>query len=171
MDRKWTSVLTLGLVGALLAGSAWGQSGTTPSSPSDASKSEPAKPEGAKPEGKAESKPDTMKPETKTEKAEKPGKAAQGMARGSEQVKAAQQALKDKGHDPGTIDGVMGPKTQAALKGFQKAEGLKESGRLDTDTMAKLGMEKKTSGAEPSSPAASPPTDAKSPSGEKSKSQ
>jgi peptidoglycan hydrolase-like protein with peptidoglycan-binding domain len=55
-------------------------------------------------------------------------------------VVAAQQALKDKGHDPGTIDGKMGPHTRAAVSGYQKAEGLKVTGRLDDDTRAKLGM-------------------------------
>jgi peptidoglycan hydrolase-like protein with peptidoglycan-binding domain len=55
-------------------------------------------------------------------------------------VVAAQQALKDKGYDPGTIDGQMGPRTRAALEDYQKAEGLKQTGRLDDETRAKLGM-------------------------------
>ena len=53
---------------------------------------------------------------------------------------AAQQALKDKGHDPGAIDGKMGRNTRAALADYQKAEGLTVTGRLDNDTRAKLGM-------------------------------
>jgi peptidoglycan hydrolase-like protein with peptidoglycan-binding domain len=57
----------------------------------------------------------------------------------TEQVKAMQQALTDKGHDAGGIDGKMGPKTQAALRDFQQQEGLKATGRADADTMAKLG--------------------------------
>jgi peptidoglycan hydrolase-like protein with peptidoglycan-binding domain len=64
-------------------------------------------------------------------------------------VKAVQQALKDKGHDVGDVDGRMGPKTQAALRDFQQKEGLKATGRGDAETMAKLGVEA-------SSPAASP---------------
>jgi peptidoglycan hydrolase-like protein with peptidoglycan-binding domain len=55
-------------------------------------------------------------------------------------VMTAQQALKDKGHDPGMIDGRMGRHTRAALADYQKAEGLKVTGRLDDDTRAKLGM-------------------------------
>jgi peptidoglycan hydrolase-like protein with peptidoglycan-binding domain len=55
-------------------------------------------------------------------------------------VMAAQQALKDKGHDPGMIDGKMGPRTRTAVAHYQKAEGLKVTGRLDDDTRAKLGM-------------------------------
>ncbi len=55
-------------------------------------------------------------------------------------VMAAQQALKDKGRDPGMIDGKMGRRTRAALADYQKGEGLKVTGRLDDDTRAKLGM-------------------------------
>jgi len=55
-------------------------------------------------------------------------------------VMAAQQALKDKGHDPGMIDGKMGSRTRAAVAGYQKAEGLQETGRLNAETRAKLGM-------------------------------
>jgi len=58
----------------------------------------------------------------------------------NQKVMTAQQALKDKGHDPGTIDGHMGPRTRAALADYQKAEGLKQTGRLDDETRAKLGM-------------------------------
>ena len=58
----------------------------------------------------------------------------------SHDVMAAQQALKDKGHDPGAIDGKMGRNTRAALADYQKAEGLTVTGRLDNDTRAKLGM-------------------------------
>lgn len=57
-----------------------------------------------------------------------------------QRVVAAQQALKDKGHDPGTIDGRMGPRTRAAVADYQKAEGLKQTGRLDDETRTKLGM-------------------------------
>jgi peptidoglycan hydrolase-like protein with peptidoglycan-binding domain len=59
---------------------------------------------------------------------------------GSEQVKSVQKALQDKGMDPGPIDGVMGPKTMAALKAFQKDQKLTESGRLDDQTREKLGV-------------------------------
>jgi peptidoglycan hydrolase-like protein with peptidoglycan-binding domain len=55
-------------------------------------------------------------------------------------VMAVQQALKDKGHDPGMIDGKIGPRTHAAIADYQKAEGLKQTGRLDDETRAKLGM-------------------------------
>jgi peptidoglycan hydrolase-like protein with peptidoglycan-binding domain len=79
-----------------------------------------------------------------------------GMAMGEEKVKAVQQALKDKGHDPGDVDGKMGPKTQAALRDFQKAQGLQGNGRLDDKTIQALGVDtQRTSGT---SGSASPST-------------
>ena len=62
----------------------------------------------------------------------------------SEMVKAAQQALKDKGLDPGKVDGRMGPKTQAALREFQKARGMESTGELDAKTTDALGMDGKS---------------------------
>ncbi|MBI4527753.1 MAG: peptidoglycan-binding protein [Deltaproteobacteria bacterium] len=63
-------------------------------------------------------------------------------ARGSEETKKVQEALKAKGQDPGPIDGIMGPKTRNALKAYQEASGLKATGRLDDQTAEKLGVEK-----------------------------
>ena len=57
-------------------------------------------------------------------------------------VMATQRALKEKGFDPGPIDGVMGLRTAAALKEYQKSEHLKITGRMDSDTTAKLGTKK-----------------------------
>lgn len=56
----------------------------------------------------------------------------------SELVKQAQEKLSAAGHDAGPSDGVMGPKTQAALKEFQQAKGLDSSGQLDRETLAAL---------------------------------
>src|SRR5258705_924537 len=39
-------------------------------------------------------------------------------------VVAMQRALMDKGYDPGAIDGRMGKRTRAALRDYQKKEGL-----------------------------------------------
>jgi peptidoglycan hydrolase-like protein with peptidoglycan-binding domain len=55
-------------------------------------------------------------------------------------IRRAQEALKSEGHDPGPIDGVMGPKTQEALRQYQKQENLRQTGRLDQETMSKLGV-------------------------------
>jgi peptidoglycan lytic transglycosylase B len=58
----------------------------------------------------------------------------------SEQVKTLQKALQDKGMDPGPIDGIMGPKTQTALRTYQKDQKLPETGRMDSQTLEKLGV-------------------------------
>jgi peptidoglycan hydrolase-like protein with peptidoglycan-binding domain len=54
-------------------------------------------------------------------------------------IEHAQKTLKQKGHDPGAVDGVMGPQTTAALRAYQKEQGLEVTGRLDAPTLAKLG--------------------------------
>jgi hyperosmotically inducible periplasmic protein len=64
----------------------------------------------------------------------------------SAQVVAMQQALKDKGFDPGATDGVMGVQTAAALKAYQKSENLPTTGTMDGDTEAKLGVKVSTQG-------------------------
>ena len=63
-----------------------------------------------------------------------------GRMTGKQEVKSAQEALKAKGYDAGASDGAMGPRTRAALRSFQKAEGLRATGRLDADTRSKLGV-------------------------------
>ncbi|NNE29951.1 MAG: peptidoglycan-binding protein [Saprospiraceae bacterium] len=50
-----------------------------------------------------------------------------------------QQALKDRGYDPGPIDNVIGSRTKAALAAFQKDNGL-PVGNLDFETMKALGV-------------------------------
>lgn len=50
-----------------------------------------------------------------------------------------QKALKNKGFDPGTMDGKMGPGTAAALKAFQSSRGL-PVGQLNKDTFRALGL-------------------------------
>jgi peptidoglycan hydrolase-like protein with peptidoglycan-binding domain len=159
--EAWKSVVALTVAGVFAVGSAWAQT------PAPADKSTTGKADKADKTDKG-----TMTPADKTTTGtEKTDKAARGEMKGKgakgdtamkganqEQVRMAQQALKDKGHDPGPIDGRMGPKTRAALKDFQKAQGLKASGQLDSETMAKLEM--KTGAAAPSAPSASPATDA-----------
>jgi len=60
-------------------------------------------------------------------------------------VKKIQEALKDKGNDPGAIDGRIGPKTREALKSFQTANKLPATGRIDSETAKQLGIELKRS--------------------------
>lgn len=53
-------------------------------------------------------------------------------------VRALQTALKAAGHDPGTIDGVFGPRTEAALKAYQSATGIPSTGVADALTWLTL---------------------------------
>jgi hyperosmotically inducible protein len=57
-----------------------------------------------------------------------------------EHVAVMQQALKDKGFDPGPVDGIEGPKTVSALKDYQKSENVTMTGTLDAATATKLGV-------------------------------
>jgi len=54
-------------------------------------------------------------------------------------VKALQEALNKNGAKL-KVDGLMGGKTRAALKAYQKANGLKTTGKADKATKAKLGI-------------------------------
>ena len=56
-------------------------------------------------------------------------------------VREVQRALQSKGHETGPIDGVFGPQTASALRAFQRAQGLNESGEMDAQTLASLGVD------------------------------
>jgi hyperosmotically inducible periplasmic protein len=66
--------------------------------------------------------------------------AMRARSRGNAQVMAMQQALNEKGFNPGPIDGSHGPRTTSALKDYQKSENLTVTGTMDHDTAAKLGV-------------------------------
>ena len=53
-------------------------------------------------------------------------------------IKTVQMILKEADFDPGKIDGKKGPKTKAAIKAFQKANGLKADGAIGPMTLQKL---------------------------------
>jgi peptidoglycan hydrolase-like protein with peptidoglycan-binding domain len=58
----------------------------------------------------------------------------------TQQVRSVQQALQGIGVNPGPIDGVMGPRTQQAVRDYQKKENLPQTGQLDAATLQKLGV-------------------------------
>ena len=59
----------------------------------------------------------------------------------SQKIFEAQVALARQGISPGSIDGLLGSQTRAALKAFQEKEGLKATGRLDESTAEALPLE------------------------------
>jgi peptidoglycan hydrolase-like protein with peptidoglycan-binding domain len=162
--RRWRSVLALTFAVVLVAGSAFAQA-TTATPPKDQPSAQAEKAKGAQTTKEPAGTPGTATGETgktdatggamKTD-ADKGKRAARGGGN-REQVRAAQQALKDKGLYDAEVDGVMGPKTREAIREFQKKENLKETGRLDAETLAKLGVER-TGASTSGSPAASPKT-------------
>jgi peptidoglycan hydrolase-like protein with peptidoglycan-binding domain len=54
-------------------------------------------------------------------------------------IRKVQMMLRDKGFDPGPIDGVDGPRTKSAVKDFQERFGIKSSGAIDNQTLFALG--------------------------------
>ena len=58
----------------------------------------------------------------------------------TDQIRSAQQALQGTGMNPGPIDGVLGPRTQQAVRDYQKQQNLPQTGQLDTATLQKLGI-------------------------------
>ena len=162
----WKLTTAAALATLVFAGSALAQ-GTTGSAASGTDKAKSEQPKSSSDTMKSSdtAKSSDMKSADKSADGMKSQGRKGGAAMGDEKVKAAQQALKDKGHDPGDVDGKMGPKTQAALRDFQKAQGIQATGRLDAKTAQALGMEgARTSGASDTSTtgSASPSTGASS---------
>ena len=56
------------------------------------------------------------------------------------EVYEAQKILKDLGYDAGPLDGMWGKSTQSAIKKYQKAHSLAETGLLDKQTKEYLGV-------------------------------
>ena len=57
-----------------------------------------------------------------------------------EDIEKVQKSLIDKGFHPGNVDGVLGPRTRAGIREYQKSEKLPVTGRLDAETAGKLGV-------------------------------
>src|SRR5215475_6583269 len=55
-------------------------------------------------------------------------------------IRNAQQALKDKGTYTGPVDGTMNAETKKALRGFQQKNNLEATGTLNHETMTALGV-------------------------------
>ena len=53
-------------------------------------------------------------------------------------VRSAQRALADAGLDPGPADGLMGPKTRAAVIAYQRRVGIEADGEIDAALLQRL---------------------------------
>jgi peptidoglycan hydrolase-like protein with peptidoglycan-binding domain len=156
MQKILTMLIAAAVWVAFSAGSAWTQ--TTP----DASQTqkegagertgeEKMKARGTQEPGQTERKKGEEEMEARgAQKAGRMGKSGAAETEGQDgqrwskqDLKKAQEALINKGHNPGSIDGIMGPQTRAAIKAFQSANGLKGTGRLDEETASKLAVSSK----------------------------
>lgn len=66
--------------------------------------------------------------------------AIPALAQSSATIRDAQQSLKDKGFDPGAVDGVNGPATRAAVKKYQAQQNISADGVLGPKTLDALGV-------------------------------
>jgi len=151
--KRWTTIAAVTTGTALLSVSVLAQTTTPPSTsagPGTNSSQQPTAsgsvPAGTQPGGVIQGGDTAKTPATTSSDSSKTklmGHHTAGTSSGTkgERVRSVQDALKSKGYDPGPIDGVFGPRTQAALKDFQKAEQLPVSGRQDPQTLAKLGVQ------------------------------
>ena len=69
---------------------------------------------------------------------------AQAQSYSHSTVRNAQEQLKNDGYYSGTVDGVEGPMTHAAIRKYQGDNNLTVNGRLDRETRAKLGLQTNT---------------------------
>ena len=153
MKKTHSTVLSsLVLSGAVLvmAPQAWSQTSGAGSSPSGSEKA-------AEPSGGSRGTSGTgSSSDVQTQRDRSGSMGSSRRASGSghmskDKVKEVQAALKSKGMDPGPEDGVMGPKTQAALREFQKSNSLQATGRIDEKTASALGIDVASSSSSGSS--------------------
>lgn len=57
-----------------------------------------------------------------------------------EDIKGVQMALKNRGYDPGEINGMLSSETQEAIRQFQAANNLPVTGKIDERTQLALGV-------------------------------
>ena len=60
-------------------------------------------------------------------------------------IAAAQERLALQGYYRGETDGVLSPDMQKAVRRYQSTNGLRQTGYLDSDTLAVMGLSKTTS--------------------------
>ena len=164
MKHRWFTPLAIAGISTLVIGSAAAQTtgsgtgaaapGTTspattpttpqpPASPSVGSPQPPASTMGKTTPGNPSdaTKPGQTGSDSSMTRGSKKSSVTNGHAT-SDQIKMLQQSLQAKGMDPGPIDGFMGPKTQAALRAYQKDQNLPQTGQTDAQTLEKLGVQR-----------------------------
>ncbi len=69
-----------------------------------------------------------------------PGAPTDMIAGNRDLIKFAQEALASAGYDIGTPDGIAGTRTIAAVRKFQAAKNISQSGKIDNQTLTALGL-------------------------------
>jgi hypothetical protein len=153
MEKKVLSSLVLSGAMMVMAPQAWAQTGgSAPGSGKSGSEPQVQKPSDPPMSGQQRGSSGELQSERSSARAGAQAQRAAGQQRLSkDQVKQIQEALKDKGQNPGEADGIMGPKTQQALRDFQKSQNLQVTGRVDEKTASALGVDVSPSGAGSSS--------------------
>jgi peptidoglycan hydrolase-like protein with peptidoglycan-binding domain len=119
--RRFATPVCLAIVTSLLGAAAFAQARAAPAAPATAA-------------------PAASAPAAAAPSAARPASGARTHAMGhSQRVEKLQSALNASGATL-TVDGKMGSKTHAALMDFQKAHGLKATGRPDKETRDALKM-------------------------------
>jgi hypothetical protein len=59
-------------------------------------------------------------------------------------VVAVQRLIRAEGYDPGTIDGLVGPRTRRAIQAYQRNGGLSPTGQIDQELLLKLNLAGRT---------------------------
>lgn len=65
------------------------------------------------------------------------------------QVRQVQLALREAGFDPGPVDGVMGSRTQAAIRDWQRAQGMPVTGEVTEPLLAAFGLHTQVAASPP----------------------
>ena len=55
-------------------------------------------------------------------------------------VAEVQRRLGDQGYYRGTVDGIVGPRTRSAIRGYERTHGLRVDGEIDRQLLAGLGL-------------------------------
>lgn len=60
------------------------------------------------------------------------------LAASADEIREAQTLLSELGHDPGPIDGLVGPRVRRAIESFQRSAGLRATGAIDAPLLRAL---------------------------------
>ena len=55
-------------------------------------------------------------------------------------IKKVQEALRDKGHYTGQVDGVLGPQTRVAIRAYESRHRMPVDGAISNDLLSTMGL-------------------------------